>query len=131
MKPEAQRIAIAEACGWRYGEVKPSKWFPDGGHGWLSPKGALDTRPDYLNDLNAIIAVVREKIEGDIEIEKVFVERLQRIVLRRPFSGIRRLYGWEFEILTCSAAEYCEAALVALGKWVEDEAATGREGERA
>jgi hypothetical protein len=49
MSPEAQRIAIAEACGWtwkngvgelRYGE---SKDFCD-----------VSRIPDYLNDLNAM-----------------------------------------------------------------------------
>jgi hypothetical protein len=51
MTPEMQRVAIAEACGWR------AHRFYDG-LGWL-PKdrephqGGL-TLPDFLNDLNAM-----------------------------------------------------------------------------
>lgn len=60
MTPEAQRIAIAEACGWKKSLVT-----------WTSPEGSRWTRiverngslemihedtilPDYLNDLNAM-----------------------------------------------------------------------------
>ena len=45
MKPEQQRIKIAEACGW-----KPDKR----GLGWLCPHGYYAPEPDYLNDLNAM-----------------------------------------------------------------------------
>lgn len=63
MKPEAQRIAIAEACGW-----KPVYDKLNGTYGWRSPlakwwkkyfkhcsPAACDIAklPDYLNDLNA------------------------------------------------------------------------------
>jgi hypothetical protein len=61
VKPEAQRIAIAEVCGWKgpdHKEVqnhvatwqKPEIW-------WMNPKGELtwiSEVPDYLNDLNAM-----------------------------------------------------------------------------
>jgi hypothetical protein len=43
--PEAQRIAIAGACGWR----KDKR-----GLGWLNPSGEYSEPPDYLNDLNAM-----------------------------------------------------------------------------
>ena len=39
MTPEAQRTAIAEACGWKTGYRDPEAWHP---------------LPDYLNDLNAM-----------------------------------------------------------------------------
>ena len=45
MSPEKQRIAIAEACGWR----KDKR-----GLGWLTPSGEYSELPDYLNDLNAM-----------------------------------------------------------------------------
>lgn len=50
MTPEAQRIAIAEACGWvRNG--KNNLWQnPYQGGGW----DYLSGLPDYLNDLNAM-----------------------------------------------------------------------------
>jgi hypothetical protein len=44
MKPEQQRIAIAEACGW---------FFMD--DSWHYPNGAKAlSLPDYLTDLNAM-----------------------------------------------------------------------------
>ena len=61
MKPEAQRIAIAEACGWKawdHPDVKSVtwKWLYPGDH-VMSPKGRIvpfDDIPDYLHDLNAM-----------------------------------------------------------------------------
>ncbi len=61
MSPEAQRIAIAEACGWRripadnvgaagrlfYGDV----WWRDAENNTIA---CADHLPDYLNDLNAM-----------------------------------------------------------------------------
>jgi hypothetical protein len=51
MKPEQQRIKIAEACGWK---VHPNDRFivipPNSPHS-VQP---LSTIPDYLNDLNAM-----------------------------------------------------------------------------
>jgi len=60
MTREAQRIAIAEACGWR--NVRElDDLYPDGsvsaGIWWqgLSPEtGSEELIPDYLNDLNAM-----------------------------------------------------------------------------
>jgi hypothetical protein len=42
MKPEQQRIAIAEACGWE-GETYGPSWCE-----------SVTKMPDYLNDLNAM-----------------------------------------------------------------------------
>ena len=56
MNPEQQRIAIAEACGWKFipeyyhGEDQPPEFTtvtPDGRH-------LCGYYPDYLNDLNAM-----------------------------------------------------------------------------
>ena len=54
MTPEAQNIAIAEACGWvvAFGKIYRTCETP-GGEPDLSPVGDL---PDYVNDLNAIHA---------------------------------------------------------------------------
>jgi len=59
MKPEAQRIAIAKACGWT--EIEPQRLTSGGGdyftgkfHG-LRKDGSRDYFvPDYPNDLNAM-----------------------------------------------------------------------------
>lgn len=51
MKPEAQRIAIAEACGWA------KDISINGNQTWSSRRDKLrqvHELPDYLNDLNAM-----------------------------------------------------------------------------
>ncbi len=51
MNPEAQRIAIAKACGWL--QSRTCNW----GGWWYLKKGKRayqQTPPDYLNDLNAM-----------------------------------------------------------------------------
>ncbi len=60
MSPEAQRIAIAEACGWRYAEM--CQWAP-----WVSPYDNMSypILPDYLNDLDAMHET--EKVLGSFE----------------------------------------------------------------
>jgi len=52
MKPEQQRIAIAEACGWT--DINPHSWHPRKGELWGGQKGIRNMIPDYLNDLNAM-----------------------------------------------------------------------------
>ena len=154
MTPEAQRIAIAEACGWVWYRLpirrsdnrvyrclflpaiheydgQSKEWLvrADGTERicnitYMAREGYV---PNYLHDLNAILAVVREKIEGHYKLECAFLAHLDAMSHRRK---VKCVSGNTFGLLTCSAAEYCEAALVALGKWVEEEAATGKEGAK-
>ena len=96
MNPEQQRIAIAEACGW-----KPDKR----GLGWLSPHGYYSPEPNYLNDLNDMHNA-----------EKVLV-RLQWV------SYLRRLQTLCDESVTwpihATASQRAEAFLRTIGKWEE------------
>ena len=50
MTEEAQRIAIAEACGW----TEISDWGAGGINGKHPTGPWVEVIPDYLNDLNAI-----------------------------------------------------------------------------
>ena len=61
MTPEQQRIAIAEACGWKWLDhpdtLDRTKNFQLQGKWVLSPDDQLEfphDAPDYLNDLNAM-----------------------------------------------------------------------------
>lgn len=69
MTPEAQRIAIAEACGWRHKQVTGITGFV---WMWLPPRLTLDkhlvaTCPDYPSDLNAMHEAEKEIIhDGDL-----------------------------------------------------------------
>ena len=95
MKPELQRIRIAEACGWHCNQF--GLWgidFADGVSG--SP-------PDYLNDLNAMH-----------EAEKVLTAEQRRSYVNRIFN----LPVSECESNTfATAAQRAEAFLRAIGKW--------------
>jgi hypothetical protein len=108
MKPEKQRIAVAEACGWT---VSANGWWshptlPDNG-------GAMPDAPDYLNDLNAMH-----------EAEKVLTQQ-QRIEYVRDLGYIwtgrndRALPNWWF-VHDATAAQRARAFLRTIGKW-EDE----------
>lgn len=65
MTPEAQRIKIAEACGWK--GIVPQRWggYTEIYQSLCSPADAIAASgkywgyiPDYLNDLNAMHAAV-------------------------------------------------------------------------
>ena len=122
MKPEQQRIAIAEACGLEV-LTKPN---PDDPAAWnrgcFTPSAAKERRknwvnsavvkiiPDYLNDLNAMH-----------EAEKVLTAA-QRITYADQLCIIwtgrddRAVPIW-FWITEASAAQRAEAFLRTIGKW--------------
>ena len=90
MNPEQQRIAIAEACGWKTGYRDPEAWHP---------------LPDYLNDLNAMH-----------EAEKTLTDKAHeefRLNLYDVIGDDSRL------IVSSTAAQRAEAFLRTIGKWKE------------
>lgn len=118
MSPEAQRIAIAEACGWvRKDESYP---YPASSDGickrivWYTPDGVAQPLgdaaiPDYLNDLNAMH------------------EAVDSVLVEAGRNGDWR--GWDSYVLTLSemvgsegaieatAAQRAEPFLKVIGKW--------------
>ena len=96
MSPEAQRIAIAEACG----IVSKDKW----GSLYKTPRGILRDCPDYLNDLNAMH-----------EAEKVLGLMQRHHFANRVASSADA--GWGFKALHATAAQRAEAFLRTIGKW--------------
>lgn len=114
MSPEAQRIAIAKACGWVYvGSDSTTPWY-------LSPKDAplaladprpwreIDSRrrhlPDYLTDLNAC-------------------HEMEQTLYGKPQwrSYVQTLYGIVNNggdgMIHATTAQRCEAFLRTLNKW--------------
>jgi hypothetical protein len=104
MTPEAQRIAIAEACGWT-----DLRWIGAAGEKELYGKPAVRPGgicvPDYLNDLNAMH-----------EAEKVLTPEQ-----RRKYVGIIfNLPASECESNTfATAGQRAKAFLRTLGLWHE------------
>lgn len=101
MTPEAQRIAIAEACG----------YAPYQG-AWATPDDRdiadLADLPDYLNDLNAMH-----------EAEKVLTEDDQKEYVRllHPPKTFNANWRDDFVVMRSTAAQRAEAFLRTLGKW--------------
>jgi hypothetical protein len=110
MKPEKQRIAIAEACGWKnadhpdamklkQGWTMPEKWCMD-------PKGVLRFNhhtPDYLNDLNAMY-------EAEKTLDYDYLNDLEESVSFH--FGVTPFHS--------TAAQRAEAFLKTIGKWEEE-----------
>ena len=89
MNPEQQRIAIAEACGWKIGYRDPEAWHP---------------LPDFLHDLNAMH-----------EAEKVLTNEQLEVycnILHKPNHGV-------YWAIHATAAQRAEAFLRTIGKWEE------------
>ena len=91
MTPEAQRIAIAVACGWKTGYRDPEAWHP---------------LPDYLNDLNAMHDAEKVLPAGQWDRYAQW--------LRELTSSNRR-----FLIARATASQRAEAFLRTIGKWEE------------
>jgi hypothetical protein len=136
MSPKIQRIAIAEACGWRQ-ERSAVDWLcyrPDNvcvGYSALSayPTGIdawsswfeYDTVPDYLSDLNAMHEA--EKGLDTSQAEK-YVKTLAETMLNEASQDMLDYYGaanWYniYVILSATAAQRAEAFLRTLGKWTD------------
>ena len=101
MKPEQQRIAIAEACGWaniRWNGVR---------YNWVGhrPETARDdyALPDYLNNLNAMHEA--EKTMGDAQLWVEYQSYL---------SDAMEHVGWLYH---ATAAQRAEAFLRTLNLW--------------
>lgn len=122
MKPEAQRIAIAQACGWT--ECQHS-WHPGDVEGrkgklWLGiapiNKGqnfeiACWSIPDYLNDLNAMHEA--EKTLREMQ-TMTYVDRLGEIVSQGMGDGS---YGEVWNMNHATATQRAEAFLKTLNLW--------------
>jgi hypothetical protein len=107
MSPEKQRIAIAEACGW-----KPDKR----GLGWLSPHGYYAPEPDYLNDLNAMHEAEKFTFRS-CNLWQKFVFELLEVC---GGSGMSELDGLCC-LVQATAAQRAKALLRTIGKWEDSQ----------
>jgi hypothetical protein len=116
MRKENQRIAIAEACGWRpYGNK--TTWEngqtygvpPNGNDEWLQ-------FPNYTEDLNAMHEACLK------------LNRFQKQTFFRALQGVcstsqkerAPTYAQEYELIHATAPQRAEAFLRSLNLWKED-----------
>lgn len=107
MTPEQQRIAIAEACGWRIKRrdiTGFNVWEPDAKLPAQLCNNLENKIPNYLNDLNAMH-----------EAERVLTSDL-RIDYLEEVSAFTGSYGAS---LYATAAQRAEAFLRTLNLWKE------------
>ena len=114
MNPEQQRIAIAEACGWRIKRrdiTGFNVWEPDAKLPAQLCNNLENKIPNYLNDLNAMHEA--EKVLTD-EQDLEYSESLEQVVGARFNSNngedMRRLRS-------ATAAQRAEAFLRTLNLW--------------
>lgn len=108
MTPEAQRIAIATACGWTC--IQNIGTFPYG----RAPGGApLLPLPDFCNDLNAM-ALAEQVLTEDQggEYEEAIVGSCQDAL---DNSGTN--HWLRFKVCTATAAQRAESFLRTLNLW--------------
>lgn len=115
MSPEAQRIAIAEACGWSLQESPFPTVCP--GKVWLrtNPMAAASTNdllPDYLTDLNAMH-------EAEAHLLKVHARKYTRELSALVEPEYVEEYHY-FRVISATAAQRAEAFLRTIGKWEDD-----------
>ena len=107
MNNEKQRIAIAEACGWRCTAA-----FKEAFACWVKPNGMdhqTEWLPDYLNDLNAMHGAEKVLDPDD------YAQYEQN--LRKTYPVFM---GGGFHLLHATAAQRAEAFLRTIGKWAID-----------
>ena len=104
MTPEAQRIAIAEACGWSY--EKNETYAPDGAF-WWSKNPEF---PDYLNDLNAMH-------EAEKTLNPIQAAEYARILTSIAWQSEQPV----FAPMTAKADQRAEAFLRTIGKWTTNQ----------
>lgn len=120
MSPEAQRIAIAKACGWREITTFTASYHPCGFHP-TQPKGK-ERLPDYLNDLNAMHEAEGRTFLGPKEqgeycdkLRWVITQHIEREGGQGSICGIACL---EMAV-NATAAQRAEALLRAIDKWTD------------
>lgn len=143
MTPEAQRIAIATACGWQCVHLESysdgSGNFDYGPRG-MPPKHNLRRElPDYLSDLNAMHEA--EKVLTEVQ-QVRFVFELLRWRWVGDCLWSDKYEGWSEELkkfplrwyvatTTATAAQRAEAFLRVIGKWTDDFSDEDLERDRA
>lgn len=114
MKPEAQRIVIAEACGWT--NIRKCTCPIMCGDNPNGPSGHL---PNYCSDLNEMHEAEKVLV-ADRKLSRSYFDALTVVVARSELDNLGTVRA--------TAAQRAEAFLLAIGKWdSENTALSGAE----
>lgn len=131
MRAEAQRKAIASACGYKVIDVPfipaqvnchaPKTVFTAAAQSaWQSIyKSGARPLPDYLSDLNAIAAAEVAALTSDKD-RRAFERILIRVIAERDQASEMSVEMYDFDFLHATAAQRAEAFLRTLGLWKEE-----------
>lgn len=117
MTDNEMRVAIAEACGWRWRRANNSErcaWFDPSGNltEWTMPIKECVGLPDYPNDLNAMHeAVIAAKIP-----DKQWSDALMRVIQDETCCGAVEA---RYATANATARQRAEAFLRTVGGWKE------------
>lgn len=122
MNKEAQRIAIAEACGWKWIDhpdtLAATKSFTLPGKWVINPLRKLDSphyAPDYLNSLDAMHEAEKWLTpEQQLEYSKNLHRLIAKIDIPN-FDDAIETWTWH-----ATASQRAEAFLRTIGKWEDD-----------
>lgn len=110
MNEQAQRIAIAEACGWKIDKRYPDTWTPPGEKPIIDTAYYTARPPNYLQDLNAMH-----------EAEKVLIGQTKQFAYENALAVVLKDTDcWNFDLLHATASRRAEAFLRTLKLWVDD-----------
>lgn len=108
MTPEAQRIAIAEACGWMFDHINRYAMY-------YVPSTDCHVG-DPLSDLNACREASKFLTYEQCE---QYASHIWEIVMDAE-DDMENPRPSNFACLTATAAQRCEAFLKTIGKWTDD-----------
>ena len=110
MNNEKQRIAIAEACGWKPGRCPCGEELCDA---WKTPTGDnWEYVPDYLNNLNAMHEA-EKVLHGQLNLWWNYMDALEKASVEfNPLGRGSHIHA--------TAAQRAEAFLRTIGKWAID-----------
>lgn len=119
MSPEAQRIAITEACGWRAELWNAGGWCcydPNRnrqGFAGMREATFLEHSPDYLTDLNAMHEALAQATFDRSQMQAFLVHLKNQV--GPTLESSEMLLFWV--MMNATAAQRAEAFLRTLGKW--------------
>lgn len=119
MKPEKQRVVIAESYGWTHVGPRTCKKDPCGVEPGGTSRENTKHIPDYLNDRNHMIEAVKTLPRQGADTEDHFILELHLLTTGREIDYDTPV-GDMFLMVTATPAQLAEAYLKTIKRWEDD-----------